>query len=448
MSEITNLLEKKCRVCFQEEHLECITIKYEIECEWLPISQMISSCTGLEVSNFDQLSKMCNDCIGELIRAYKFRRKCLVSYETILELHLKGALNESSVKEELYDEEPQNELLMEKDSQVFKTDPDKMVSSKKNDEDLTFEFCDVDSDSLTVELTIDADPVKVECINDSSNGSDTAAVEKSDEDYIPEKPVKKVKKLKKEKVKKPEKVKTKKIKKLDKKLLFHCPICPENTSSFRSPVLLKAHHIMEHDKTGQCDKCTMTFKTYKALRNHITRHRELKVHTCSICNINFDSRKLILDHMATHTGERPFKCELCDYSGSSQGSFKQHMARHTGLRPFKCRFCDKTYVCHSGRDYHEKTHSDERPYKCSFCDKSFRARNLWHEHFITHQPDLHFVCEYCGKTFGRKKNLVLHSRLHTGKTYCCEICGKSFVQNAFLVTHIKKNHPETQMDKT
>ncbi|GIY73886.1 hypothetical protein CDAR_601061 [Caerostris darwini] len=59
----------------------------------------------------------------------------------------------------------------------------------------------------------------------------------------------------------------------------------------------------------------------------------------------------------------------------------------------------------------------------------------------TAQPN--FSCEFCAKSFNRRRYLLDHLNIHTGKRpYVCKFCSKNFTQRASCNRHMKLCHPE------
>ena len=47
-----------------------------------------------------------------------------------------------------------------------------------------------------------------------------------------------------------------------------------------------------------------------------------------------------------------------------------------------------------------------------------------------------FPCDICGKAFKLKKDLITHTRIHTGeRPYECDICKKAFISSSHLTRH-------------
>ncbi|GBL88070.1 hypothetical protein AVEN_133724-1 [Araneus ventricosus] len=54
-----------------------------------------------------------------------------------------------------------------------------------------------------------------------------------------------------------------------------------------------------------------------------------------------------------------------------------------------------------------------------------------------------YCCQYCSKCFTRKRSLMDHHNIHTGKRpYVCEFCSKTFTQRASCNRHVKLCHQD------
>ncbi|NWX94297.1 ZN777 protein, partial [Nothoprocta pentlandii] len=71
----------------------------------------------------------------------------------------------------------------------------------------------------------------------------------------------------------------------------------------------------------------------------------------------------------------------------------------------------------------------EKPYKCNKCQESFSQKKTLVIHQRVHSGRSGGVlgCSYCGKTFSHPSNLIRHQRIHTGeRPYQCGECLKRF----------------------
>lgn len=84
-------------------------------------------------------------------------------------------------------------------------------------------------------------------------------------------------------------------------------ICEFCSQSYFCKFSLKAHTLMQHKNTTQCDQCPVKLSSHETFRSHLMSHDKDKCHICEICGQSALQYFKYLEHMRTHTGERPFK---------------------------------------------------------------------------------------------------------------------------------------------
>ncbi|XP_025900052.1 zinc finger protein 282-like [Nothoprocta perdicaria] len=87
-----------------------------------------------------------------------------------------------------------------------------------------------------------------------------------------------------------------------------------------------------------------------------------------------------------------------------------------------------------------RSQAREKPYKCNKCQESFSQKKTLVIHQRVHSGRSGGVlgCSYCGKTFSHPSNLIRHQRIHTGeRPYQCGECLKRFTQKQHLLQHQK-----------
>ncbi|XP_031133444.2 oocyte zinc finger protein XlCOF6-like isoform X2 [Sander lucioperca] len=76
--------------------------------------------------------------------------------------------------------------------------------------------------------------------------------------------------------------------------------------------------------------------------------------------------------------------------------------------------------------------------KCPSCDKSFALKCMMDRHYLTHSKP--HLCPECGKRFARQRQLIAHSRRHTGeKPFECSECGTEFAHKSTFVRHMRQH---------
>uniref|UniRef100_A0A8C6WS93 C2H2-type domain-containing protein n=1 Tax=Neogobius melanostomus TaxID=47308 RepID=A0A8C6WS93_9GOBI len=107
----------------------------------------------------------------------------------------------------------------------------------------------------------------------------------------------------------------------------------------------------------------------------------------------------------------------------------------------QCSVCNKKCVSKKDLVIHTRVHTGERPYSCSICNKSFTQKGNLDLHMRLHTGEKPFSCPTCKKTFTQKCNFESHARLHTGeKPYSCSLCEKHFLK--YQLYHIIEKHTQ------
>ncbi|XP_034752712.1 oocyte zinc finger protein XlCOF6-like isoform X3 [Etheostoma cragini] len=85
--------------------------------------------------------------------------------------------------------------------------------------------------------------------------------------------------------------------------------------------------------------------------------------------------------------------------------------------------------------------------KCPSCDKSFALKCMMDRHYLTHSKP--HPCPECGKRFARQRQLIAHSRRHTGeKPFRCSECGTEFAHKSTFVRHTREHSLKTPSTHT
>jgi uncharacterized Zn-finger protein len=123
-----------------------------------------------------------------------------------------------------------------------------------------------------------------------------------------------------------------------------------------------------------------------------------------------------------HAKKNSHVCEICGRSFAWKGTFNMHVKRHM-------------------------TESKDRPHVCPFegCGKTFLARKDLQVHTNVHTGKKDYLCQHCGKGFSQRANYDRHILCkHTdnaARNFNCHICGKSFLTKSLLSQHLKsKTH--------
>ncbi|GAB1602320.1 C2H2-type zinc finger [Argonauta hians] len=110
---------------------------------------------------------------------------------------------------------------------------------------------------------------------------------------------------------------------------------------------------------------------------------------------------------------------------------------------YKCTFCTKTFNVHRNLIKHTRTHTGEKPFKCDTCDKAFANPSNLTRHKRLHTGVRPYLCTFCQKTFRASSNLKEHLKSHLrDSTFTCQHCENSFTVFAEYSSHMEE-HFET-----
>jgi uncharacterized Zn-finger protein len=91
----------------------------------------------------------------------------------------------------------------------------------------------------------------------------------------------------------------------------------------------------------------------------------------------------------------------------------------------------------------------DKHFPCDICRKAFKLKKDLIIHTRFHTGEKPYECEICKKAFSNSSNLTEHKRVHTGeKPYSCDVCHKSYAQSSTLSNHNKSaSHIERMKSK-
>ena len=80
--------------------------------------------------------------------------------------------------------------------------------------------------------------------------------------------------------------------------------------------------------------------------------------------------------------------------------------------------------------------SSAQSYQCRDCKTDFDTEAKFQDHNLQIHGKHRFICQICGSSCVSKRNLKIHSRIHTGeKTHKCPHCPQSFLRRTTMLNH-------------
>lgn len=433
-------------------------------------AMLVSVCAPLgQVNNDGMPDKVCTNCKGKLVQAYKLYETCVKSDERLRKLlQLQNSAGGVLIKQEIIDEDDEDVELanfqLYCDAQVKKED--------EFDQDYLF-----DGGFYGVGLAAahyNTPNLRIQSVH---NGPEVL-VQLQEGHESPSKPI----------------VEWDKYVKVTPNG-HHCILCGKDFKYFS---YFKQHAIAQHDpsKPHKCQQCKYTFKTEQRLFLHMRTHLEQadelplavehadlpepeleiegtldldqsddqivddesvsisinpdngeKIYTCLICQKQLTTLPLYRRHQTVHTVRgRPFECDICHYRFAMKFSYNAHMLRHE-----------------QGKDP-----AQAAAYKCAECPETFARRKLLNLHVaVNHEKPTVYLnrtapaailtsnisegrgghaCPICSETFNRESVLNNHMKTHELEAaqlkhsevcYICNVCGVECETRDSFTTHIK-----------
>uniref|UniRef100_A0A8D8DXV7 Zinc finger protein 226 n=1 Tax=Culex pipiens TaxID=7175 RepID=A0A8D8DXV7_CULPI len=475
-----------CRVCLLEDADVFLSVFSKLE--QVPIAEMLSQLTGLQLAKGDGLPRfICKECSEDVLKCYKVRRKCLES-----ERQLRSTLEKSREKMKLVEQYLKKEMLKGSESENKNVAGESLVLAEEVLKDVagseqlmsmlcpaqpvekqeSFKTIDETEESVTAEeelhsttssaitikreadFVVSLDPVSELIVHTQP---DADADLELDADTVETKACESMVSI--EVVQEEEAetviendaveaaVETEEYdfgeeyletqEEDDIQYTIDSDIGEEEVVMMVQKLVSSAEQKQQQDQNGKiiCCGCEMHFETDEQLQRHsIAEHEKMRIKSnakpfeCQICFKRFLSEQRLTLHQTYAYREKSHVCEKCTARFTCRGSLLNHMKTHAE-RTYKCDVCSKCFYTSSTLQSHRLLHSDSKQFKCPEpnCGKSFLRKSDLHIHLVSHSDERPFVCEVCESRFKSKAHLVHHGKVHTReKPYKCAKCDKAF----------------------
>ncbi|XP_055593467.1 zinc finger protein 883-like [Uranotaenia lowii] len=250
----------------------------------------------------------------------------------------------------------------------------------------------------------------------------------------------------------------------DKILLrpYECQICFKRYSSTK--VFYRHTNLLYLDNQFKCDECEECFNNETKLLKHKQKHgkevvqlyskRKGQLPRCCACFKQFETEKILKEHaemvhkpenLLSTDKDNKYQCDLCFRRYKNLRILKDHHLKPYRLQQYQCSVCGKIFRDKNCVADHERTHNNERAYVCPICDKAFMMKDTFRKHVRSHSiAEDRFKCEVCGKGFKEKSNLKDHMITHNPhhRPILCAVCPATFARKSCLQAHMKQHTGE------
>lgn len=203
------------------------------------------------------------------------------------------------------------------------------------------------------------------------------------------------------------------------KVVYICGVCNFEAESM---ALLLSHRSRSHSNNKssfQCPQCSTYYRTPGLLKRHTSLHHSV-LHICNSCDKKFPNKQSLERHINTQHNITPleFQCVKCNAYFDTMDKMEDHLVVHytNPSSTFTCNHCDQSFTTFAAKNKHiDLEHIIE--IECSICHVILPTKEAMDKHNNSvHQPkkkgNKMYACTNCGKYFSTIKEVLKHRETH------------------------------------
>ncbi|ODM87611.1 putative zinc finger protein [Orchesella cincta] len=208
----------------------------------------------------------------------------------------------------------------------------------------------------------------------------------------------------------------------------------------KNPILFQENP----QEQGLSTQKTCLFCSKNGVRQHLTSHSNIRIHSCSKCEKSFkNSSSLNYHNKRVHSGSDylKHKCSQpsCGKTTDSGGILRIH---HSATPANQCNFCRKLFESREKLLEHvrESGHNKEKEFSCVICSQHFSLRKCLQKHLKTNS---HIVKESLYKITVNNKEMLkdlVKNRMYLTASFPCKKCESTFSTVEQLQKHVDSAH--------
>nr|CAH7764374.1 unnamed protein product [Callosobruchus chinensis] len=260
--------------------------------------------------------------------------------------------------------------------------------------------------------------------------------------------------------------------------IHECAHCDYKTTNKNNANRHMLTHSDVIPKLCVCEHCKASFVNQLVLDNHIVqKHSKFMttvksyIHSCTHCTYKSTIKKYFKQHIWSHSSDKPGECKHCTATFKTKRALYEHVVKKhpdfsasiTACKVYKCSYCEFKTIQKLSLDRHMVNHPNKyNPLTCKYCEATFTRKKILNDHMMKKHPDFKEAvsdkiheCSYCSYKTIVKQYLNEHIKKVEARKYkktcfplpknhICVVCFKSFGQKIQLGEHILRHHDDRE----